>query len=131
MPLDRATFQAEWDRVCREVLEMNDAVRFVLDLLDQRLPKFNDRVDLPDTVRSVMNTRLLRSLVSHPSKLVAIGGLPAIVRERFDIPWSTRDQLELKAIETAVRQAWPLLPASARWQPAAASGWRRTTGKLP
>lgn len=125
VPATRAAFQVEWDRVCAEDLEMNEAVEFVLKLLNMRLPRFNDKVAVPAPIKAVMNTRQLRSLISRPSRIVAIGGLPSSVRERFDIPWSRRDQLELDAIELAIKNSWFLVPESVRWQPAALAGWRR------
>ena len=47
------------------------------------------------------------------------------MRERFDIPWSRADQLQLDALELAVRKSWRLVPFSLRWQPRAQEGWRR------
>jgi uncharacterized protein (DUF2236 family) len=129
VPPDRAAFQVEWDRVCAEVLETNDAVRFVLDMLDApRLPRWNDRTPLPGWLRPVADARLVRQVAARPSRLVAIGGLPEVVRERFGIPWSRRDQLELDAMELAVSRVWPFLPATSRWQPRALEGWRRARG---
>src|SRR5205085_7389053 len=124
VPRDRAAFQAEWDRTCAEVLEMNDAVRFVLDLLDApRLPRWDDRAALPPWLRPIADTALARRLASRPSPLPAVGGLPSLVRERFDIRWTGRDQAELDLIEWTVARTWRLLPASLRWQPRALDGW--------
>jgi uncharacterized protein (DUF2236 family) len=132
VPPDRTAFQVEWDRVCTEELEVNDAVRFVLDLLDApRLPRWNDRAGIPRPLRPIFNARPARAVGAHVSRLVAIGGLPAVVRERFDIPWSGRDQRQLDLLETAVARAWPFLPATSRWQPRALDGWRRAVGKAP
>jgi uncharacterized protein (DUF2236 family) len=125
VPEDRTAFQAEWDRVCAEELEMNDAVRFVLDVLANPIaPK-----GLPrplGTIEPLLRIRLVRRVAYVPVRIVTIGGLPPIVRERFAIPWSRADQRQLDAIELAVRKAWPLLPFRYRWQPRALEGWRRT-----
>jgi uncharacterized protein (DUF2236 family) len=133
VPADRAAFQVEWDRICCEVLEMNDAVRFVLDLLDEpKLPHWHRKSGIPPAVRQLMNTSPARRLAAHPSRLAAIGGLPPVVRRRFGIPWTARDEIELRAMKASVARVWyPLVPASVRWQPRALEGWRRATGSAP
>jgi uncharacterized protein (DUF2236 family) len=123
VPPTRAAFQAEWDRVCAEELEMNEAVEFVLGLLDRPI-----RLQLDGPLRHlrpVVRSKPVAKLLSAPARLTAIGGLPRVVRERFDIPWSWADQRELDAIELGVRKAWRFLPASVRWQPRALEGWKR------
>jgi uncharacterized protein (DUF2236 family) len=123
LPPTRAAFQAEWDRVCAEVLEVNEAVEFVLGMLDRPL-----RLELPRPL-GVLNPVLRRGpaarLLRVPVRISAIGGLPPIVRERFDIPWSRADQRQLTALELAVRKTWRFVPASHRWQPRALEGWKR------
>lgn len=132
VPADRRAFQAEWDRVCAQVLELNDAVRFVLHILDQRvLPPFDDRAAMPAWLRPLANLLPVRFAAARASRVVAIGGLPAVVRQRFGIRWSRRDAIELAVLERAVQVGWRLVPASVRWQPRAAAGWQRTTGRLP
>ena len=126
VPSDRAAFGREWDRVCGEVLEVNDAVRFVLDLLDQRLvPRWDERSGMARPLRLVANLPTSRWVAARGARLVAIGGLPAVVRERFAIRWTRRDALALACVETVVRTGWRLLPASVRWQPRALEGWHR------
>jgi uncharacterized protein (DUF2236 family) len=126
VPPDRAAFQSEWDRACREVLEMNEAVRYVLDLLDEPLlPRLGGRAPLPDWARPLAGVPVVRRLLSRPSRIVAVGGLPAIVRERFDIPWSRANQMELATLERAIAHTWRLVPWKLRWQPRALDGWRR------
>jgi uncharacterized protein (DUF2236 family) len=125
-------FQVEWDRICTDVLELNDAVRFVLDILDApRLPRWNERAGIPRPLRPLFNAPPARAVGAHVSRLAAIGGLPAVVRERFDIRWTRRDQRELDLLEAVVARAWPFLPATSRWQPRALEGWRRAVGKAP
>ena len=132
VPRDREAFQSEWDRICADVLEMNDAVRFVLDMLEApRLPRWDQRAGFPSWLRPVADSGLARRLTSRPSRLAAVGGLPPLVRERFGIRWTRRDQAELEMIERVVRTSWGLLPATIRWQPRALEGWRRATGTAP
>ena len=123
VPPTRASFQEEWDRVCEEVLEMNEAVAFVLKMLDGPL-----RLELPrplGRLNPVLRTGPIARLVATPARIAAIGGLPPRVRERFDIPWTRGDQRQLDALELAVRKTWRFVPFSLRWQPRAQDGWRR------
>jgi uncharacterized protein (DUF2236 family) len=123
VPPTRDAFQVEWDRVCAEVLEVNDAVRFVLDMLDRPM-----RLELPRPL-GVLNPVLRRGPVARalkvPVRVSAIGGLPAVVRERFDIPWTRSDQRQLEALQLAVRKGWRFVPFAHRWQPRAQDGWKR------
>jgi uncharacterized protein (DUF2236 family) len=123
VPPTRAAFQERWDHYCCEVLEMNDAAAFVLDLLDKPV-----RLGLPgplSPLNGVVRRSPLPKLLGVPARISAIGGLPPVVRERFDIPWSWADQLQLDSLELAIRKAWRFVPFSVRWQPRAQAGWRR------
>jgi len=123
VPPTRAAFQEEWDRVCAEVLEMNEAAEFVLEMLDKPL-----RIALPrplDVLNPVLRKGPVARLLRVPVRISAIGGLPPLVRERFGIPWSRADQVQLDALELAVRKAWRFVPFSQRWQPRAQDGWKR------
>ena len=123
VPQDRAAFQAEWDRVCAEVLEMNDAVAFVLRMLDRPM-----RLELPkplDILNPVLRRGPVAQLLKVPVRISAIGGLPPVVRERFGIRWTRADQAQLDALELAVRKTWRFVPLSTRWQPRALDGWKR------
>jgi uncharacterized protein (DUF2236 family) len=123
VPPTRAAFEAQWDRYCAEVLEMNEAVAFVLDLLRRPL-----RLELPAPLSSlnrVLRARPVARATSLPARLSAIGGLPPVVRARFGIAWSRADQLQLDALELAVRKGWRVVPFSLRWQPRAQEGWKR------
>lgn len=123
VPPDRRAFQEKWDHYCAEVLETNDAVAYVVDLVNRPI-----QLDLPTPLRPLnlaLRTWPLSHFASVPSRISAIGGLPATVRERFDISWSTADRLRLDALELAVRKTWRFAPFSVRWQPRAQEAWRR------
>jgi uncharacterized protein (DUF2236 family) len=64
-------------------------------------------------------------------RLVIFGGLPPIVRERFDIAWTRADERRYRAIRAAIRRIWPYVPASFTWYPAARNGWLREQGRVP
>jgi uncharacterized protein (DUF2236 family) len=125
VPPDRAAFQQVWDQHCAEVLQMTPAAQWVLDsiLHPRRAPK------LPSDLawaRPLVATRPVRRALFVPVRLAAIGGLPEVVRDRFGIQWSRRDQVALDALEIAVARTWPLVPFKLRWQPRALAGWQRT-----
>jgi uncharacterized protein (DUF2236 family) len=123
VPATRAEFGVAWDDVCTNVLEMNPAVEFVLELLDNIKPP---RLSGPLSPASpLLGLPPLRQLTTVPVRISAIGGLPAVVRQRFGIPWSRQDQLQLNALELVVSQAWRFVPFPLRCQPRAQDGWRR------
>ncbi len=132
VPPTRAAFQIEWDRICDELLELNEATQFLLDTLDQPLlPAFEGRAPLPRHLHRVADTWIVRRALSRPARIVAIGGLPPRVRTRLGIPWSRNDQRQLDVIESAVTHTRILVPATMRWQPRAVDAWRRTLGRVP
>jgi uncharacterized protein (DUF2236 family) len=124
VPPTRAAFQEKWDHYCADVLEMNPAAKWVLDsILRPRQPP-----KLPDDLawaRPLVRVGPVRQALFVPVRISAVGGLPRVVRKRFDVPWSRFDQLTLDALELGVKMAWPLVPFSLRWQPRALQGWQR------
>ncbi len=123
VPADRAAFQVVWDDICANVLEMNPAVNFVLDMVNHSEPP---RLPGALSVASpLMGLPPLRQLATEPVRLAAIGGLPSVVRKRFGIPWSFQDQVQLEALQFVVARSWRFLPFSMRWQPRAQAGWKR------
>jgi uncharacterized protein (DUF2236 family) len=123
VPATRADFQTAWDDVCANVLQMNSAVAFVLELLDHLEPPRLTGLLTPAS--PLLAIPPLRQLTTVPLRIAAIGGLPPIVRQRFDIPWSRQDQIQLSTLELLVAQAWPFVPFPFRFQPRALDGWRR------
>jgi uncharacterized protein (DUF2236 family) len=118
VPDDRAAFGAVWDRYCDEVLEMTVAAERAIDMALH--DKIADMPGLPSWTGVIQ-----REVATPLLRLTAIGGLPARVRRRFDIPWGLDDAAQLAALEVAVKAAWRVVPRSARWAPRAADGWRR------
>jgi len=85
-------------------------------------------VELPPALKplqGVVRRTPLPRLMSAPARISAVGGLPEAVRRRFDIPWTRTDQVQLDALELAVRKTWRFVPFSVRWQPRAQDGWKR------
>ena len=126
LPPDRAAFQEKWDSYCTDVLEINAAASWVLHALRQ--PVLSAEPLLPPQLallRPLVKTGPVRYSVFRIVRLCGFGGLPPIVRERFGIEWSGVDAVALDGLELAVRNAWPFVPATMRWQPRALEGWQR------
>lgn len=117
VPADYREFRAEWKRCCAEVLELTPAAERAIDLaLHSR------SMDVPFLPAW---TRPLQPLAITPVlRLTAIGGLPGAVRERFDIPWRIDEEVEYRALQIAIREAWRAVPGPLRFGPTAAAGSR-------
>ena len=133
VPETRAAFQEEWDRHCAEVLEPNPASEWLIAVLQGDHSPSITAVPhpVPSWAVPVANVKVLQRIARPAARLVAFGGLPPQVRERFGIPWTTTEQRRLRAIEASVRRSWRLVPERVRWQPRARAGWRRTGTKPP
>jgi uncharacterized protein (DUF2236 family) len=126
VPPTRAAFQEKWDYVCAEVLDLNPAAEWVLETLYR--PRLSAEPLLGPQLSflaPLVKTAPIRLSVFRVIRLSAFGGLPPVVRERFGIPWSSFDAVSLRGMELAVRRAWPMVPATVRWQPRALEGWQR------
>lgn len=117
VPPDRAAFGREWDRHLTEVLEMTPAAERAIDMaLHDRSMNIKFLPWWTRLVQPVLITPLLR--------LTAIGGLPGVVRKRFDIPWRIDEEAEYRVLQLAVRELWRNLPAPLRYGPVATAGYR-------
>ena len=52
----------------------------------------------------------LGSVMTPIMRTITIGGLPAVVRDRFDIPWGLADEARLAAIALSIRNAGEVIP---------------------
>jgi uncharacterized protein (DUF2236 family) len=127
VPATRAAFQEKWDRICAQTLEMTPAARWALDQLLAPGPPHLGRA--VDWARPLLRVGVVRRVAMEPVRLATLGGLPPVVRHRFGIPWGRQDQLELDALELAVRQGWRFVPWPLRWHPRALNGWRRARAR--
>jgi uncharacterized protein (DUF2236 family) len=138
LPADRAEFDAQWVRYCEQVLEPNPASDYLIEFINRRtIPDMSTSpfFPAPPALKPIANRLLptwpVRALLAPPMRLVIFGGLPAGVRERFAISWTTYDERAYTAVRAAIRSAWPYVPASLKWHYTARKGWLRETGKLP
>ncbi len=99
---DLASFEGDFERICREELEWTKAARLSVKVQKIQIAGMSRRVN---QVLSVPGAPLVRLLIT--------GGLPAPVREQFDIEWSTADQIAYDAIALTVRTAGRFVPDQA------------------
>jgi uncharacterized protein (DUF2236 family) len=118
VPPDHAAFVTKWSRVCADVLEMTPAAERSLDLA------INGKAENLPMLPS-WTVPLQRQFLTPLFRLTLIGGFPPIVRDRFAIPWSIQEQLELDAFELLIRQSWRFTPTRLRWGPEALKARRR------
>lgn len=117
VPADRGAFDRAFEQVVAEQLELNPAAERAIDMtLHSRT---SDLKFLPRW------TRPLQPLVVAPVlRLCAIGGLPAVVRHRFSIPWRPDEEVQYRLFQLGVREVCRNLPASLRYGPTATEGYR-------
>ena len=121
---DWASFEAYYDRMCREELEDNFATRAVLDL--SGLPQAPGLEWLPDPVWAVLRKGVQRGFV-----WLTVGLYPQPVRDRLGFTWSRRDELAFRVVARGIATAKQVIPRRLQLHPRARAGWDRATGKLP
>lgn len=121
---DWASFQAYFERMCRDELEVNKATRDVLDIARIAKPPFARR--LPDPLWALARVPITRGFV-----WLTVGMYPAVVRERLGYRWTRADQLAFTAVGRSVAALWRLVPFDRRMHPRARAGWQRVRGQLP
>jgi len=98
VPADVAAFEARWEHVCAHELELTPTAERAIDMA------LHDRVAPPGMPAPVA------AVATPVMRLLALGSLPPVVRDRFGIPWSTVDELSLMAVRQAVRDAGRVVP---------------------
>ena len=109
VPPDYASFQSKFWHICAKRLELTPAAARALDIAKHG----SDTV----TLMPVGGPRLERAgrlVAERPLRLLTLGCLPSIVRERFDIPWSPTDQVRFAALAMAHRQGLRIVPTRVR-----------------
>lgn len=138
LPADRAEFNAQWVHYCEQVLQPNPASDYLIEFINRTaIPDMSSSpfFPAPPALKPIANRLLpawpVRAALAPPMRLVIFGGLPAGVRERFQIRWTRYDERAYIAVRSTIRAAWPFVPASLKWHYTARKGWLRETGKLP
>ena len=98
VPADHADFARRFDDICRQQLELTTTAERAIDMA------LHDRVSAPGMPEP------MRVVLTPVLRVITLGGLPPVVRERFDIPWSGADEVALAAVRLTVRNAGQLVP---------------------
>lgn len=107
VPATRQAYTRRFREICTDELELTPAAERAVDMA------LHGRVEGLPGVPSWM--ALPVELASTPmARLTSIGGLPAVVRRRFDIPWTVTDDLQYRALIVAAREGSRLLPEPVR-----------------
>lgn len=118
LPPDWAGFRAYFDQVVEHELEHTAAVDRVL-----RSIREVERPEVPLLPELVW--RALRLPARRVLYVCGVGLLPPVLKERFGIRWTSRDQAELRAIGVASRSLTPVLPRALKVTGPAQLRWRR------
>lgn len=132
LPADRQAFEAEFERYCAQVLEPNPASDYLIAFIKRQAipdmsasPFFPVLPGLTAVTDRLLPMRSTRTVLAPPMRLTIFGGLPEVVRERFEIRWTRTDERAYRAIRATIRHGWPLVPRPWRWHEEARMGWSR------
>lgn len=103
VPPDLAAFRSTFERFCAERLEMTAPARRSLEIAAIEEPQV-----LPVLPAPVV--RLTRPLLRQQGRGLTVGDLPPVVRERFGLEWTERDERRLARSRRLVRLGFQALP---------------------
>ncbi|MBC6445613.1 oxygenase MpaB family protein [Actinokineospora xionganensis] len=118
MPPNWPSFQAYFDRMCRERLEITPAAQALIDF-SKNPPKEFPLVPAPIY-------RLLRKPSGNLLWWLSVGTLPASVRERIGESWTDADQRRFDRVRRVVSSGWSAVPSRLRHTARARQGYLRT-----
>ncbi len=103
VPATCSEYTDRFRRICTDTLEMTPAAERAVDMaLHGRV---EGMLPLP---RWAANP--IELAVTPAARLSAIGGLPGVVRRRFDIPWSISDDVQYRSLIMAARGGSEFIP---------------------
>ena len=120
MPDDWTAFREYFDQMVHDELRDSDTLQHVMKSLFR--PAKPPLPQLPDGVWA---------LVQRPggelNRLVTVGALPPVLRERFGLHWSRERELALRAQQRTIKAVFPRLPDRLRLMPPALAARRGET----
>ncbi|PAU51282.1 hypothetical protein BZL41_26775 [Pseudomonas sp. PIC25] len=111
VPPDYAAFRAYWQEMLENRLELTEVARWYL--------AGNRNLPPPYAWMRGPLWWLLRPLFDRGGRWLAVGTLPAPLRERLGLPWTPKDQRRLDGLARVVRALWKVLPLRWRYFPPA------------
>jgi uncharacterized protein (DUF2236 family) len=112
VPADRPAFEAWWDHMCEDVLELNATSQGILDAARNGVPC--PVPALPDAIWRVVQGPLLGVWL-----WIGIGALPPAARTTLGVSWDDRDERLLALLRTGIKAANRVLPGPLRYHPIA------------
>jgi uncharacterized protein (DUF2236 family) len=119
MPAGWRAFRAAYDEILHDRLEAHPTAHEVLDVIAE--PPAPGWLPLRRLSGPAFSTP-----TGHLMTLATVGTLPPVVRERLGLPWSARQEHELRAVARAIRTSFRAVPEPLRYMPAARDAFRRT-----
>lgn len=111
VPVDVDAFDAEFGRICAEVLEPTPASQRAVAMAQTgRAPDLVVE-ELPGVLRPV--SPLIRFSTGQVMRLLALGSLPHVARRRCDVRWSPVDRVRYAALVTSIRESSRVVPRRA------------------
>lgn len=107
VPPDYRSFKARFNEICANELEMTPSAQRALDMA------LADRVEAPmpsDRLPKAL-AELTATGITPVMRALSLGGLPPILRSRFDIPFSLADEAVLAGLTLTVRNIGQVLPS--------------------
>lgn len=105
VPATRSEYTERFRQICTETLEMTETAERAIDMaLHGRV---EGMLQLPRRIAAPLEIAF-----TPTARLTAIGGLPTVVRQRFDIPWSVSDDIQYRSLVMATRSGSLLVPES-------------------
>ena len=101
VPATLAAFNDTFDRYCTERLEATPAV--------QRLVGTGDRAD-PTTTAGTALERLTAPVLRRWGRLITVGNLPPVARDRLGLAWTADDDARLERLTVTLRSTFETMP---------------------
>jgi uncharacterized protein (DUF2236 family) len=105
VPADYRAFMDRFDQICGEQLQLTAAAARAVAMAqagDIHVPGIPSRLIRP-----------MRPVLGPLGRTLAFGCLPAVVRQRFEIPWGRSDQLRFRIMCEGLRGGFRLVPTTA------------------
>jgi uncharacterized protein (DUF2236 family) len=102
VPATLDAFEARFDAICRRDLEMTPAVMHALAT--------GEREGLRTPMVPLPIARALVPFARAPSRILAYGCLPRMIREKIGVVWTTNDRRAFLALKLAMRSGFGVMP---------------------
>jgi uncharacterized protein (DUF2236 family) len=106
LPAGWQAFRGYFDEMVEDRLQHTEAVDEVLEMLARPTTPA-----LPPRALLRLGWTVARAPLGHTVTLASVGLLSPLLRRRFDVSWTRRNDLELRVLGNAMRAMTPLMPS--------------------